>query len=95
MKIKKTVSEKVIAANRMNAHASRGPGDCTKVKHNAVKHGFRAKQFFFNDADEEKQYSALLEDLGEHYQPEGPIELMLVEEIAGMGLPGAVGSYRH
>lgn len=81
MKIKKTVSEKVIRANRANAQKSPGPEDCTNVKHNAMKHGFRAKQLFFENAEEEERYNALLEELAEYNQPEGPIEWMLVEEI--------------
>jgi hypothetical protein len=82
MKIRKTVSERVISANRANAQESTGPKDCGKVKHNAVRHGLRAKQILFEDEDEEKQYSALLEELEVYHQPDGPIEWMLVEEIA-------------
>jgi hypothetical protein len=82
MKIRKTISEKVVRANRANAQESTGPGDCANVKHNAVRHGLRAKQIFFENEDEEKQYSALLEELEEYYQPDGPVEWMLVEEIA-------------
>jgi len=81
MKIKKTVSEKVISANRANAQKSHGPEDCTNVKHNAMKHGLRAKQLFFENAEEEERYKTLLQELAEYKQPEGPIEWMLVEEI--------------
>jgi hypothetical protein len=81
MKIRKTVSEKVIRANRTNAQESTGPGDCTNVKHNAIKHGFRSKQLIFQNAEEEQRYAALLEELEEYHQPDGPIEGMLIEEI--------------
>ena len=82
MKIRKTISEKVIAANRANAQDSTGPEDCTKTKHNATKHGYRGKKPIFQNAEEEEQYNALLEELDGYYQPEGPIEEMLIEEIA-------------
>jgi len=81
MKIRKSVTEKVIAANRANAQDSTGPGDCTNVKHNALKHGFRSRQLIFQNAEEEQQYAALLQELNEYYQPDGPIEGMLIEEI--------------
>ena len=73
MTIKKTVTEKVIAANRANAQDSTGPEDCTHAKGNARKHGYRSKQLFFPNAEEENQYNALLEELDGYYQPEGPI----------------------
>ena len=82
MTIKKTVTEKVITANRANAQDSTGPEDCTKTKHNATKHGYRGKKPIFQNAEEEEQYNALLEELDGYYQPEGPIEEMLIEEIA-------------
>ncbi len=82
MTIKKPVTEKVIAANRANAQDSTGPEDCTHVKGNARKHGYRSKQLVFANPEEENQYNALLEELDGYYQPEGPIEEMLIEEIA-------------
>lgn len=82
MKIRKTVSEEVVNANRANAEKSPGPRDCTNVKHNARKHGLRAKKLFFKDEEEEKQYDALLEELEDDNEPEGATEWMLVEEIA-------------
>jgi len=82
MKIRKTVSEKVIAANRRNAQDSTGPEVCTNTKHNATKHGFRGKQLIFQSPEEEEQYNTLLKELEEYHQPDGPIEWMLIEEIA-------------
>jgi hypothetical protein len=54
MKIRKTISEKVISANRANSQKSTGPEDCANVKNNAMKHGFRAQQLFFENQDEKK-----------------------------------------
>jgi hypothetical protein len=82
MKIKKTISEKVISANRANSEKSTGPGDCANVKNNAMKHGFRAQHLSFENDDQEKEYTELLEQLEEYYEPDGPTEWMLVEEIA-------------
>jgi len=82
MKIKKTVSEKVIRANHANSQKSTGPGDCANVKNNAMKHGFRAQHLFFENEDQEKEYTELLEQLEEYYEPDGPTEWMLVEEMA-------------
>jgi hypothetical protein len=80
--IKKTISEKVISANRANSQKSTGPGDCANVKNNAMKHGFRAQQLFFEDEDQKKEYTELLEQLEKYHEPDGPTEWMLVEEIA-------------
>ncbi len=82
MKINKTISEKVISANRANSQKSTGPGDCANVKNNAVTHGFRARQLFFENQDQEKEYTELLEQHEKYYEPDGPTEWMLVEEIA-------------
>ena len=82
MKIKKTISEKVISANRANSQKSTGPGDFANVKNNAMKHGFRAQHLFFENEDQEKEYTELLEQLEEYHEPDGPTEWMLVEEIA-------------
>lgn len=85
MKIKKTISEKVISANRANSHKSTGPEDCANVKNNAMKHGFRAQHLFFENEDQKKEYTELLEQLEEYYEPDGPTEWMLVEEVANCG----------
>jgi hypothetical protein len=82
MKIKKTISEKIISANRANSQKSTGPGDCANVKNNAMKHGFRAQHLFFENEDQKKEYTELLEQLEEYHEPDGPTEWMLVEEIA-------------
>ena len=82
MKITKTISEKVISANRANSQKSTGPGDCANVKNNAIKHGFRAQHLSFENEDQKKEYTELLEQLEEYHEPDGPTEWMLVEEIA-------------
>ena len=84
MKIAKTVSEKVIAANRSNAQRSRGPNTPAAklaVGRHAVKHGLLAKGIVFRNEEEEAEFKSLLDGLEEEFQPEGTLERMLVEEI--------------
>lgn len=82
MKIKKTVSEKVIAANRCNARKSTGPENVSAVKNNATKHGLLAKQLAFLNKDEAKEFKALRDELEKDFAPQGAVQGMLLEEIA-------------
>lgn len=84
MKIKKTISDKVFAANRSNAQRSSGPRSVSgklAVSCNAVKHGLLAKRLVFGDEEEEKEFNTLMDDLQLDSQPEGALERMLTEEI--------------
>src|SRR6516162_1766714 len=84
MKIEKTVSEKVIAANRANAQKSTGPKTedaKLAVRLHAVKHGLLAKGIVFRNEEEQTEFQSLLDELEEEFQPEGVVERMLVEEI--------------
>ena len=82
MKIKKTVSEKVFAANRRNAHKSTGPRDVSAVRYNATKHGLLMKQLKFLNQDDAEEFKALVEELEKHFAPQGAVQYMLLEEIA-------------
>jgi hypothetical protein len=82
--IKKTVSGKVIAANRANARNSTGPrsiADKRAVGHHAVKHGLLAKRLIFRDQEEQAEFNALLDELQDEFRPEGVLERMLAEEV--------------
>lgn len=86
MKIKKTVTDKQLAANRRNAKLSTGPKteDGKKnAKFNAVKYGLFAKHLFIPDIDESSpaEFSNLLTDLSIDLDAEGPIEEFFVAEI--------------
>jgi hypothetical protein len=84
MKIHKTISEKVINANRENAKKSTGPkGIAGKlaVRNNAVKHGLLATKLICRTEEERTEFHALLDELEEDYKPAGALERMLVEEI--------------
>jgi hypothetical protein len=83
MKIKKTISEKVILANRENATHSTGPRSTegrNAVRHNALKHGLLAKQLVFRDEKERADFEQLLDRLEQNYRPQDEFEWMTVEE---------------
>jgi hypothetical protein len=84
----KTVTEKTLAANRLNAKRSTGPrterGKNTS-KFNAVRTGLFAKHVAIPVCDgegSEKQFARLLADLRQEFQPEGLLEEFYVGEIA-------------
>src|SRR5664280_3759492 len=88
MSHRKTVTEKTLAANRLNAKRSTGPrterGKNTS-KFNAVKAGLFAKHVVIALCDgegSEQQFAGLLADLKQAFQPEGPLEAFYVEDIA-------------
>ena len=60
MKVKKSMTEKVIAANRANAHKTAGPRNTEAVRQNAVKHGLLAKHLIFGDEEEKNAFNSLL-----------------------------------
>ena len=80
MKIRKTVTEKVIAANQRNSRKSHGPRNTDAVKENARKHGVLAKHLTFKSAEEEAEFEALRNEFTAEYQPSGATERALVEE---------------
>ena len=82
MKIKKSVTEKVIAANRANAQKGTGPQSTRTVKLNALKHSVLAKHLVFRDEQEEAEFNNLQAELEDEYQPCGQTERALVDEIA-------------
>ena len=88
MRCRKTVTEKKLAANRLNAKRSTGPrterGKNTS-KFNAVITGLFAKHVVIPLCDgdgSEEQFARLLADLEQEFQPEGRLEKFYVEEIA-------------
>ncbi len=94
MNIHKTVTEKVVQANRKNADKSTGPKSTVgklAVRHNAVRHGLLAKQILFRHGEVRQQESKqFLDELELDLKPIGFIERMLVEEAgACTGLASA------
>lgn len=82
MKINKSVTEKVVAANRANAQKGTGPQSTRTVRLNALKHSVLAKHLVFRDEQEEAEFNNLQAELEDEYQPGGQTERALVEEIA-------------
>lgn len=85
MKIKKTVTEKVILANRENAQKGTGPKTQQgkdNASQNATKHGILARNFHFRDAQEKADYDALISDLDRSIDGDDPIHRMLNEVLA-------------
>jgi hypothetical protein len=83
MKIKKTVTERVIRANRENGNKNKtGPRNTATTKYNAVTNCFLARKVIFGDEAEEKEFKALVASLRRHHRPVGPTEETQVSELA-------------
>jgi hypothetical protein len=88
MSHRKTVTEKTLTANRLNAKRSTGPRTergKNNSKFNAVMTGLFAKHVVIPLCDgegTEKQFARLLADLQQEFQPEGPLEEFYVGEMA-------------
>jgi hypothetical protein len=82
VKIKKKVTDKVIAANRANAQKSTGPNNTAAVGANATKHGLLARHMKFQNEEEELEFNRLRDSLYEEYLPCGATRVILVEEAA-------------
>jgi len=84
MRIKKTVTDNVIAANHANSKKATGPKTLRGkdvVSQNATKHGILAQNFRFKDDQEEAAYESLICDVKRSIHGEDPLQLMLAEEV--------------
>ncbi len=84
MSITKTVTEKVIEANRANGKkggpkTNRGKD---RVSQNAIKHGILARKFPFSSDHEKAAYKRLFSDLRRSIDRHNPLQRMLAEEVA-------------
>ncbi len=82
------ITEKQIEGNRQNALVSTGPrsieGKAITAK-NAIKHGIFARELVVSDGDgkeNREEYDKLFQQLVEDLNPEGQMEVLLVEKIA-------------
>ena len=78
MKIKKMVSEKVLAANRANAKMSTGPKNMAMVTHNAFKHGLLSKRLRFESEEERMLFQNLLEALKKEQKTESVLQQIII-----------------
>jgi hypothetical protein len=81
-------TDKQVAANRRNAALSTGPrtesGKAIACR-NSLKHGLLAKEIVIDageGAESQDEFNAVLLDLHAQFDPQGPLEEMLVEKIA-------------
>jgi hypothetical protein len=82
MKIKKTVTDKVIAANQENGKKSEGPKDASHVDQNARTHGWLSKHLMLQSEEERQEFYLLLDELVDEYQPVLRTDIELVNELA-------------
>jgi hypothetical protein len=82
VKVQRTVTEKVVAANRSNGRNKKRPRDPGVVNQNARKHGLLARQLKFGSAEQEADFVRLLRGFEQEYEPSGATETALVEEAA-------------
>jgi hypothetical protein len=84
VKIKKTVTDKVIVANRENGKKG-GPKTQEgkdRVSHNAVIHGILAQNLYFKDDHEKAEYQELICRLKSSIDRHDPLQRLLAEELA-------------
>lgn len=85
MKIRRTVTQKVLDANRENAQKSTGPTTETGKEAssaNSVKHGLLADGLVFETDEDEEQFHEFMDQLKDDLMPDGALGSILVEEIA-------------
>ena len=79
-------SDRQIAANRQNAHHSRGPQTAegrARSRRNALKHGLTARSLIL-EGERVAQYEELRTELITTYAPHGLVEEQLVDVMAGL-----------
>jgi hypothetical protein len=82
MAIRKTVTEKVLIANRANAKKSTGPRSTEVSSQNSFKHGLLTKKLHFGDDEQRAEFNALLRELRKEQIPDGAAAQILVEDAA-------------
>jgi hypothetical protein len=85
MNIHRTLTQKLLDANRENAQKSTGPKSETGKKAssaNSVKHGLLADGLVFEAEEQERQFAEFMDQLMGDIMPDGALQSMLVEEIA-------------
>jgi hypothetical protein len=87
-KRKLKTTEKQIAANQANAQNSTGPitpAGKARASRNALTHGLLAKEIVIDDgegAESREEFDSVLLDLTGQFDPQSPLEEILVEKIA-------------
>ena len=82
--MKKSVTQKVMEANRKNSTHSTGAKTArgkAVVCRNALKHGILARNLIFRDDEEEVACQSFLDDLERDQQPRDMVERIALEEL--------------
>ena len=82
MKVRKSVTDKVIAANRRNGKKGTGPKTIRGkdiVSQNATKHGILAQNFRFRDDREEAAYESHISQVRRSIDEDNPFQHMVAE----------------
>ena len=83
MKINKTVSDKVVSANRANAQKSSGAKTVTGKKNsrgNALRNGLFASELYVAEG-EQQEFQTLRREIGSELVPETALQRLAVDEI--------------
>jgi hypothetical protein len=83
MKIKRSLTNKTIAANAANARESPGPTTAIGKRHsrmNSYKHGFFAKELQFSE-QERPEFEALRDNLSHQFEPATPMQQIALDKI--------------
>jgi hypothetical protein len=78
--MKKTRSDKQIAASRINGKKSKGPNDTRSTRFNATKHGLLAAGI--TELDDAEGYREMLRDLTKERKPVEVVDIYLVQLMA-------------
>jgi hypothetical protein len=87
MKIKKSISDDVRKANRVNAQSSTGPRTergKSNSSHNALRHGILARKLLLETHEQRAEFRELRHACKKEFSPEGLLEKFLVEEITAI-----------
>ncbi|HEX6503902.1 MAG TPA: hypothetical protein VF011_11670 [Terriglobales bacterium] len=82
MKIKRNVTEKVLAANRANGKKAKGPINTERSSQNASIHRLLARKLRFENDEERALYDEVVEAVYTDRKPCGTIEYVQVFDIA-------------
>jgi hypothetical protein len=83
MKTKRTVTDRVLAANQANGQKNRrGPRNPQNTRYNAITHALLSSKLVFRGEDEKRTFETLVAELTRHHAPFGPTEQALVSEMA-------------
>jgi hypothetical protein len=82
MTIKRTMTDKAVAASQNNGKRGKGPYDSSHVSQHARKHGLTSNRLVFDSEEEQQEFEALFDDLTDEYLPVHRTEIELLDRVA-------------